>query len=117
MSVNGLTRFLSRKTTAKEEQELASGVDLDIKLSNRGRKPIEHHLPAWLKDIAEIVAPHSQTDPTFRSSRIYTPLTAAEVCRRLFKEKGYNKSELPCERTIRKEDLQKWSNAYKGSDG
>lgn len=91
----------SRKTIAKGEQELASGVDLGNKLSNRGRKSIEFHLPSLLKDITEIVAPHSQTDPTFRSSRIYTPLTAAEVRRRLFKENGYKKSELPCERTIR----------------
>lgn len=96
-------RFLgwNRKTIAKGEKELISGIDVDDKLNRRGRKSIEFHLPTLLEDIAEIVAPRSQTDPTFRSCRLYTPLTAAEVRRRLLEENGYNKSELPCERTIR----------------
>lgn len=51
-----------------------------------------------LEDIKKIVEPISQADPTFRTTQLYTPLTAEEVHKRLKREKGYK--ELPTERTI-----------------
>jgi len=79
---------------------LATGIDIEDRFSDRGRKPMEYHLPELLTDIRNIVEPKSQTDPTFRSTRIYTPLTAEVILEGLHKE-GYRRSQLPCQRTIR----------------
>ena len=51
--------------------------------SARGRKKAEEHLPHLLEDIRAIVEPGSQADPTLRTTRLYTPLTAKEVRQRL----------------------------------
>jgi len=42
----------------------------------------------------------SQADPQFRTNRLYTRLTAAEVRRQLLAQKGYTDEELPTEETI-----------------
>jgi hypothetical protein len=68
--------------------------------SARGRKPAEAHLPRLLDDICAIVDSQSQTDPTFRTTRLYTRLSAAEVRRQLIAQKGYRDEDLPCEATI-----------------
>jgi hypothetical protein len=91
----------SRDTIRKGERELATGVDVQDSFHLRGRKRAEQHLPKLLDDLKAIVEPHSQTDPTFKSTRIYTPLSAEEVCRRLKKDFGYTSADLPCARTIR----------------
>jgi hypothetical protein len=69
----------NRKTIRKGIQERESGQPIEERFHERGRKKVEEHLPLLLQDIREIVEPHSQTDPTFRSTRVYTPLTAEEV--------------------------------------
>jgi len=46
------------------------------------------------------VDPVSQADPTLRSKRIYTPLTAKEIHRRLKTDKKYKARQLPTVRTI-----------------
>jgi hypothetical protein len=66
----------------------------------RRRKRAEEHLPTLLTDIQAIVDSQSQADPQFRTTRLYTRLTAAEVRRQLIIQKGYTDSELPTERTI-----------------
>jgi hypothetical protein len=43
----------------------------------------------------------SQTDPTFRTQRLYTRLTAKQVRQQLIVQKGYTDAELPCEEGIR----------------
>lgn len=53
-----------------------------------------------LDDIQSIVNPVSQADPTLRSKRIYSALTAKEIHRRLKSDKRYKPSELPPVRTI-----------------
>ena len=63
----------NRKTIRKGIQERESGQPLEDRFHERGRKKIEEHLPSLLEDIREIVEPRSQTDPTFRSTRVYTP--------------------------------------------
>lgn len=68
--------------------------------SSRGRKRSEDHLPNLLIDITAIVDSQSQTDPQFRTTRLYTRLTAAEVRRQLIAHKGYTDDELPTDETI-----------------
>lgn len=90
-----------RKTIRKGLEELHSGLTCLDAFNLRGRKPAEAHLPALLDDIKAIVDSQSQTDPQFRSKRLYTRLTAAEVRRQLIAQKGYSDPQLPSERTIR----------------
>ena len=49
----------------------------------------------------EIVDSQSQTDPKFKTNRLYTRMSVAEVRRQLIAEKGYSTEELPSEETIR----------------
>ena len=91
----------NRKTVRKGIQERDSGQPIEDRFQERGRKKAEEHLPSLLEDIREIVEPRSQTDPTFRSTRVYTPLTAEEVGHRLHTQFGYTQAQLPCVRTLR----------------
>ena len=95
-----------RMTIRKGRHELESGpapqwapacVDA---FAQRGRKPAEAHLPHLLADIQAIVDGQSQTDPQFRTNRLYTRLTAAEVRRQLMQQKGYSDAQLPGAETI-----------------
>jgi hypothetical protein len=67
----------------------------------RGRKSAEVHLPKLLEDISEIADQFSQTDPTFRTTRLFTRLTVIEVRTQLIEQKGYKEETLPCRETIR----------------
>ena len=66
----------------------------------RGRKRAEVHLPTLLTDIQAIVDSQSQTDPQFRTNRLYTRLSATEVRRQLMAQKGYTDAALPTVQTI-----------------
>jgi Rhodopirellula transposase DDE domain len=90
----------SRVTIRKGTSELDSGVPIQDNFSARGRKRAEDHLPTLLSDITAIVDSQSQTDPHFRSTRLYTRLSAAEVRRQLIAQKGYTDAELPTVQTI-----------------
>jgi hypothetical protein len=90
-----------RKTIRKGQRELKQGqVAIDGRYRS-GRKRAEAHLPNLLADIDAIVLPLSQADPTFKSTRIYTPITAKEVRTRLIREKGYASQSLIGERALR----------------
>jgi hypothetical protein len=91
----------NRGTIRKGRHELNSKLTCADAFSARGRKRAEDHLPNLLKDIKDIVDEQSQTDPTFKTTRLYTRLSAAEVRRQLIEQKGYNDEELPSEETIR----------------
>lgn len=67
-----------------------------------GRKGAEVKLPNLLKDIKSLVDPQSQTDPSFKSTRLYTRMTASEVRRQLIAQCGYTDEELPSSETIRR---------------
>lgn len=88
------------QTIRKGLQELEPGVVCLDNFAARGRKRAEHHLPNLLTDIAAIVDAQSQTDPQFRTNRLYTRLDAAEVRRQLIAKFGYSDAHLPRERTI-----------------
>lgn len=91
----------NRGTIRKATRELDSGQPIEDNFSARGRKPAEYHLPHLLQDIQSIVEQQSQTDPTFRTTRLYTRLSAAEVRRQLVLQKGYTDQEVPSQETIR----------------
>ena len=89
-----------RMTIRKGLRELDSGVVCLDACSLRGRKRAEDHLPDLLTDIQAIVDGQSQTDPQFRTQRLYTRLTATEVRRQLIAQKGYTDAQLPTAETI-----------------
>jgi Rhodopirellula transposase DDE domain len=89
-----------RMTMRKGMRELATGVRCIDAFSLRGRKRAEAHLPHLLTDICALVDSQSQADPQFRSHRLYTRLTAAEVRRQLIAHKGYLDATLPTAETI-----------------
>ncbi len=90
----------NRCTIRKGLNELESGVVNQDNFKARGRKRAEEHLPNLLADIQEIVDGWSQTDPTFRTTRLYTRITAKEVRKQLIEQKGYKEEELPSGMTI-----------------
>ena len=90
----------NRQTIRKALRELTSGLICLDAVSLRHRKRAEEHLPNLLTDIQAIVDSQSQADPQFRTTRLYTRLTAAEVRRQLIAQKGYSEADLPTERTI-----------------
>src|SRR5437660_10893781 len=90
----------NRGTIRKGMHEVEQGMVCVDAFSSRGRKCSEDHLPNLLKDITAIVDGQSQADPQFRTKRLYTRLTAAEVRRQLIAQKGYSDEELPTAETI-----------------
>jgi len=90
----------SRVTIRTGQRELTSGFGCLDAFALRGRKRAEAHLPNLLVDLEAIVASPSQADPSFRTTRLYTRLTAAEVRRQLIARRGYTDEQLPCVQTI-----------------
>ncbi|WP_085930372.1 ISAzo13 family transposase [Anabaena cylindrica] len=92
----------NRRTIRKGMQELESGKPFIDGFDRSGRKGAEGKLPNLLKDIKSLVDPQSQTDPSFKSTRLYTRITAGEVRRQLIVQYGYTDEELPSSETIRR---------------
>src|SRR5437660_5870560 len=90
----------NRGTIRKGMREVERGMVCIDAFSWRGRKRSEEHLPNLLIDLTALVDSQSQADPQFRTNRLYTRLTAAEVRRQLIAQKGYTDQELPTEGTI-----------------
>lgn len=90
----------NRGTLRKGTHELQSGCTCLDAFSARGRKRAEDHLPHLLSDIQAIVDSQSQADPQFRTTRLYTRLSAAEVRRQLIVRQGYRHEEVPTVQTI-----------------
>src|SRR6266567_4953050 len=90
----------NRGTIRKGMHEVEHGIVCVDAFSSRGRKRSEEHLPNLLSDLIAIVDSQSQADPQFRSSRLYTRLTATEVRRQLIAHYGYQDEELPTAETI-----------------
>src|SRR5882672_5332326 len=89
-----------RMTIRKGTHELESGFTCLDAFAARGRKRVEVHLPNLLPDIQAIVDSQSQTDPQFRTTRLYTRLSAAEVRRQLIAQRGYTDDALPTVQTL-----------------
>ncbi len=90
----------NRASVRLGQQELRAGRTCAPAYRARGRKRAEAHLPHLLEDIRGLVDGQSQTDPQFKSTRLYTRLTAAEVRRQLLAQKGYRDATLPSVSTI-----------------
>jgi hypothetical protein len=90
----------NRKTIRKGMHELESGITCIDAFEARGRKRAEEHLPNLLTDMRAIVDGQSQTDPQFKTNRLYTRLTATEVRRQLISKQGYTDEQLPTPTTI-----------------
>ena len=90
----------NRGTLRKGTHELQSGFTCLDAFSARGRKRAEDHLPHLLPDIQALVDSQSQADPQFRTTRLYTRLSAAEVRRQLIAQHDYTPEELPTVQTI-----------------
>jgi len=91
----------NRRVIREGRRELERGKPNEEGRKRSGRHRIERKLPNLLTDIKSIVDGQSQTDPSFKSTRLYTRITAAEVRRQLIEQKGYRDKELPGEETIR----------------
>ncbi|MHC5722348.1 MAG: ISAzo13 family transposase, partial [Nostoc sp.] len=89
----------NRRTIRKGMQELESGKPFIDGFERSGRKRVETKLPNLLEDIKSLVDPQSQTDPSFKSIRLYTRMTASEVRRQLIEQFGYTEEELPSSET------------------
>lgn len=90
----------NRVTIRKSLKELEKNEFVDNRHENKGRQSFKHKLPDLEKSIRAIVEPSSQTDPTFRSTRVYTPLTARQVRHRLISDFGFKSKALPSRRTL-----------------
>lgn len=90
----------NRKTKSLGMHERESGITSLDAFGARGRKLAEEHLPYLVADIKAIVDGQSQSDPHFKTTRLYTPLTAPEVRRQLIAKFGYREEELPTATTI-----------------
>jgi hypothetical protein len=90
----------ARDTVRKGMHELHSGITCLDHFSARGRKPVEARLPSLRADICDLVLDHLQTDPTFRTTRLYCRVSAAEVRQQLIDRKGYPPGQVPSVQTI-----------------
>ena len=90
----------NRHTIIKGMHELESGVRCLDGFSQRGRLRAEERLPHLLDDIKALVDAQSQTDPRFRTDRLYTRLSAAVIRQQLIDQKGYAADDVPAVRTI-----------------
>lgn len=91
----------NRSSIRKGIKELKSGITCVDNYSAKGRYKAEEHLPNLLEDIKNIVDSQSQIDPSFKSRRLYTRLSAAEVRKQLLEKYGYSDEVLPTAETIR----------------
>lgn len=90
-----------RGAVRKGSRELESGFQCYDNFAARGRKRAEQHLPNLLDDIKAIADAESQTDPSFKTTRLYIRISAAAVRKQLIEQKNYRDEELPGEETIR----------------
>ncbi|MDY0406309.1 ISAzo13 family transposase [Virgibacillus sp. 179-BFC.A HS] len=90
---------VSRDTIRKGLYEMETGICYEDAFYLRGRKKAEEKLPDLLKDIKEIVDGQSQTDPNFKTTRLFTRLTIEKIREQLI-EKGYTDEELPSNQTL-----------------
>ncbi len=92
----------NRRTIRKGMRELTSGQAIEDGYQRSGRKRVEEKLPHLLEDIRALVDPQAQTDPSFKSTRLYCRMSAAQVRRQLIEPKGYQDEALPSVETIRR---------------
>lgn len=91
---------ISRVTLNKGIEEVRTGIIHEDKFWKRGRKKLEELNPKLIEDIKEIGENSSQTDPQFKSTRLYTRLSVNQIRKELLK-RGYKEEDLPVKETLR----------------
>lgn len=91
---------VSRNTIRKGMLELESGVLIEDNFAARGRHLAEEKLPNLLEDLKSVVDEHSQTDPSFKTTKLYTKLTVKEIRKQMIQMKNYIEEELPTNQTL-----------------
>jgi hypothetical protein len=91
----------SRYTVQKGLDEQATGKIIPDQ-ERSGRPSYSVQLPKLQDDIRSLVDPNTCTHPTFENTFRYTRMTGKAVLEALVHEKGYKKSELPAETTMRR---------------
>lgn len=82
-------------------RELATGIRCVERFADRGKVPTEVARPQLAADIRDLVEPRTQAHPELKSERVYTNMSAREVCDLLRTTKGYADDAVPSERTMR----------------
>jgi hypothetical protein len=67
-----------------------------------GRPPAERRLPNLMEDLKSVCDSLAQTDPTFRSTRLYLRASVPAVRQLLIDLKGYTDEQLPGENALRR---------------
>jgi transposase len=91
----------SRHTVQKGLDEQATGTIIPDQ-ERSGRPSYSVQLPTLQDDIRSLVDPNTCTHPTFENTFRYTRMTGKAVLEALVREKGYKKSDLPAESTMRR---------------
>jgi Rhodopirellula transposase DDE domain len=89
-----------RETVQKGLHERRTGLRCLEDFVARGKRRVEDVDPRLAADIRAICEPHSYADPSLKSSRRYTNLSAAAVLEALI-ARGHAEADLPAERTMR----------------
>src|SRR3954469_14961667 len=89
-----------RETVQKGLHERRTGLRCLEDFVARGKRRVEDLNPRLAADIRAIAEPHTYADPSLKSSRRYTNLSAAEVLEALI-ARGHAQADLPAERTMR----------------
>jgi hypothetical protein len=89
-----------RETVEKGLHERHTGIRCLEDFVARGRQRVEDRDQRLAADIRAIAEPHSYADPSLKSARRYTNLSAAEVRTALI-ARGHAEADLPAERTMR----------------
>ena len=89
-----------RETVEKGLHERHTGLRCLEDFVARGRQRVEDRDQRLAADIRAIAEPRSYADPSLKSSRRYTNLSAAEVRTALI-ARGHAEADLPAERTMR----------------
>ena len=89
-----------RKAVELGIKELETKYICYVEIHERGNNSTEDRLPNLEQDIKDIVEPHVQVDPKFKTPLKYTRVTAKAVRKALIEVKGYRDEELPTVRTI-----------------
>jgi len=90
----------SEPALRKGIQERETG-EIIVDAPRSGRKFYSTKLPNLQNDIRSLVDPNTCTHPTFENTFRYTRMTGKAVIEALVRDKGYKKSELPSESTMR----------------
>ena len=91
---------VGRDTIRKGTHELESGFKIIDAHNAKGRKKTEEILPTLMDDIKNIVDSQSQTDPNFKTTRLFTRLTVKEIRNQLILQNRYTNEVLPTNQTL-----------------